>query len=98
MDWNGFRSGVALCVLPQQVNKEDGAGEQEEDSIEEEGDDHPGESWLVGHVEVPVKLGRIAHWRVGAVGKPLRRRRIKDKEKSGEWIRQSMSSVGQPDT
>lgn len=41
---NCFRSGVALCVLPQQVNKEDGAGQQEEDSVEEEGDDHPGES------------------------------------------------------
>lgn len=33
-----------LRVLPQQVNKEDGAGEQEEDSVKEEGDDHPGES------------------------------------------------------
>lgn len=84
MELNAANSGVEPCVLPQQVDKEDGAGEQEEDGVEEEGDDHPGEARLVGPAEVPVKLGRVAHWRVGAVGEPLRRRRTKDKDKSGK--------------
>lgn len=37
-----MNSGVEPCVLPQQVDEEDGAGEQGEDGVEEEGDDHPG--------------------------------------------------------
>lgn len=41
---NDVHSGVEPRVLPQQVDKEDGAGEQEEDGVEEDGDDHPGEA------------------------------------------------------
>lgn len=29
-----------LCVSPEQVNEEDGHGEQEKDHVEEESDDH----------------------------------------------------------
>lgn len=50
---------------------------------------------------MPVKLGRVAHWRVGVVGEPLRGRRMKDKDKSRERverIRRSASGVGQPET
>lgn len=62
-------------VSPEQVNEEDGDGEQEKDRVEEESDDHSRRTWLVSSMEVPVKLCCVTHRCVWAVGETLRGQR-----------------------
>lgn len=67
-----------MRVTPEQVNGEDGDGEQEKDSVEEESDDDSRRTRLVGSVEVPVKLRCVTNRCFRAVGETLRRRRLKE--------------------
>lgn len=82
----GIVSGRHLpaCVSPEYVNREDGDGEQEDDCIQEESDDHSRRTRLVHSIEVPVELGCVTHRCVRAVGETLRRRRLKEKKKKKE--------------
>ncbi len=70
---------IYLCVSPEQVNGENGDGEQGKDCIEKESDDHSRCTRLVSSIEVPVKLGCITHRCFWAVGEALRRQRLKEK-------------------
>lgn len=57
--------------LPDEVYIEDGEGEQEVNSIEEEGDNDARCPRLLCPEEVPIELGSITHWVVSTVDQTL---------------------------